>query len=76
MRNQDICGDVPAAVWEGCFRLFGVNVRCAVLGDGRRVIEKDSMEALLAAMANGATDAGDMEAFSRWQRGESMGGTP
>lgn len=71
MSNQDITGNVPTAVWEGTFRVFGVDVRCCVLSDGRKIISTDSMNALLDAMATGTADAGDLEAFARWQRGDA-----
>lgn len=59
------------SIWEGSFRIFGVEVRCHVLSDGRRIIEADSINALLEAMATGnAADIGDLGAFTCWQRGE------
>jgi hypothetical protein len=56
-------------VWEGTFTVFGVTLHCAVLNDGRRVINADDVERFLAAMADAsATDAGEIEALARWQR--------
>lgn len=65
--------EVPVSVWEGSFRLFGVEVRCHTLSDGRRIIETDSLRDLLNAMATekDADGPGELEAFSRWQRGEA-----
>jgi hypothetical protein len=39
---------IPVAVWQGTIELFGIKVTVAVLEDGRRIIEKKSMEALVA----------------------------
>lgn len=44
MTTQD---DLPKAVWEGSFIVGGVEVKCVVLDDGRRIIEAESMEALV-----------------------------
>jgi len=59
---------LPKPRWSGSFDLFGVTVRCHVLEDGRRIIEAESMAALLAAMESGA-EPGDIQGFARWQRG-------
>lgn len=63
--------EVPVAVWSGSFRLFGVDVRCHRLSDGRNIIEEGSMRDLLLAIEDGALDAGDIESFSRFQAGLS-----
>jgi hypothetical protein len=64
--------NVPTSIWQGSFRLFGVDVRCHVLSDGQRVIEADSMEELFEAMANGE-EIGDIdEGFARWIHGKEM----
>ena len=64
---------VSTAVWSGTFHLFGVEVRCHVLSDGRRIIEAESLAELLAAMANTAhidpKRGAEIEAFARWQKG-------
>jgi hypothetical protein len=60
--------DLPTPVWSGSFVVFGVELKVHVLDDGRRIIEKASMERLLEAMEAGA-DPGDLEGFVRWQRG-------
>jgi len=63
------------SVWQGSFRIFGVEVKCHVLSDGRRIIEADSMAALLDAwgdpkpIANEGELIGEVERFARWQRG-------
>lgn len=70
MDNQ---GELPTAVWSGSFRLFGVDVKCHTLSDGRRIIEVESMARLFEAMTTSAANAeGDMEGFSRWQKGRSV----
>lgn len=63
----------PQSIWQGSFKLYGIDVRCHVLSDGRRIIEAESMAALLEAMASPLQqpleEAGDIAAFARWQRG-------
>ncbi len=72
MSNHDMGDRAAESAWQGTFQLFGVDVHCHVLSDGRRIIEANSMNALLEAMANGAgADVGDLDAFTRWQRGET-----
>lgn len=66
--------DVPIAVWSGTFRLFGVEVLCHRLSDGRNIIEEESMRRLLSAMATGTLDIGDVESFSRFQAGLPVNG--
>jgi hypothetical protein len=61
--------DTPVAVWSGTFRLFGVEVKCHRLSDGRNIIEQESMLRLLTAMGDGTMDVGDLEAFTRFQQG-------
>jgi hypothetical protein len=61
--------DIPVAVWSGSIRLFGVDVRCHRLSDGRNIIEEDSMVKLLEAMATGSLDVGDVESFAKFQHG-------
>ena len=68
--------DVPMVTSSGTFRLFGVDIVCHVLSDGRRIIEADSFEALLRAMEDGddlatVRDHREIDRFSRWQRGEN-----
>lgn len=65
---------VPVAVWSGTVRLFGVEVQCHRLDDGRNIIEEDSMRRLLAAMASGALDVGDIESFAKLRQGEDPRG--
>jgi hypothetical protein len=67
--------DIPHAVWSGTFQLFGVDVHCHVLDNGQRVIDEDSMVALLEAMSNYNGEPGfDAPEFWRWYRGAPVGG--
>lgn len=70
--DQSQTTDLPHAVWSGSFDIFGVTVKCHTLSNGKRIIEADSMAALLEAMgAPGVTTVidGDLEEFAKWQRG-------
>ena len=65
---------IPVAVWSGTFHLFGVDIRCCVLDDGRRLIVGDDIAKLFDAMgsyaaANTKAEAEAMAKFFRWQRG-------
>ena len=68
-------GRVPVAVWEGTFRLFGVDVRCYVLADGQRIVHAEDRAKLLPVLAGdpegGPEDDDALVAFARWQRGMS-----
>jgi hypothetical protein len=66
---------IPTAVRSATFTLFGVELRCHVLSDGRRVIDAESFEnfmAMMAAAPHAGTEADLAEAqrFARWKRGE------
>lgn len=71
--------DTPKSVWQGSFTIFGVELKCHVLDTGQRVIEADSMHALMEAMGTvQPTDlskmdqvAKDLEDFNRWYAGKS-----
>ena len=61
---------LPQAIWSGTFTVFGVEMKCHVLNDGRRVIEEESIKELLEAW--GSSDnlpLGEIDTFARWQRG-------
>lgn len=62
--------DIPKAVWSGSFLLFGVEMKCHVLEDGRGIIEADSMAQFLEALECGGADPGDVVGFANWQRGK------
>lgn len=61
--------DLPVAVWSGSFRLFGVDVKCHRLADGRNIIEQESMEKVLDAMQAGSLDFTDLRAFQEFEKG-------
>lgn len=64
--------DTPKAVWEGTLRISDIDLRCAVLDDGRRVIRAEDCERLMATMANGSPcDEAELKALARWLRGEA-----
>lgn len=61
-------GEILLAVWSGSFQLLGVEVRCHTLNNGQRIIEEESLAALLNAMsAGGDGGASEWEAFQRWR---------
>lgn len=60
------------SVWQGSFRIFGVDLRCHVLSNGQRIIEADSMAELMEAMeAPEGRDLGNIEDFYRWKGASS-----
>ncbi len=63
--------DIPTAIWSGSFTLGGVEMKCHVLDDGKRIIEAGSVAALFNAMARPdfSFADGEAEAFTRWQKG-------
>lgn len=61
-------GMPPKAVSSATFRIFGVDLQCHVLDTGQRIIEADSMAALLEAMESSENyDIGELEDFHRWK---------
>lgn len=64
---------LPASIWSGTFRIWGIDLKCHVLDNGQRIIEKDSFDQFMNAMADGMPVSDDAEAmaFFRWQRGHS-----
>lgn len=50
---------LPTPVWSGSFTVFGVEVKCHVLDSGARIIEEDSVVALLDAMSGSGPSDGD-----------------
>jgi hypothetical protein len=66
--------DIPTAIGCGTFTVFGVEVRCYTLSDGRAIVDATSMTALIEAMeAPDGKDIGDLEAFLTWQQEHSNG---
>ena len=63
--------DIPKAIWEGSFKIFGIDIKCATLEDGRRIILAESMDALFEVMATGDTtsNTADFAAFYAWKDG-------
>ena len=65
--------DIPNATWSGVFRVFGVDMRCHVLDDGRRIIEAEDVEKFFAALEDDVSPTSDekeeFSAFMRWQGG-------
>lgn len=61
--------ELPVAVWSGTIRMFGIDVKCHRLSDGKNIIEADSFEKILKAMARDDFDAGDVQAFARFKAG-------
>lgn len=49
--------ELPTAMWQGEFTICGVTLKVCVLDDGQRVIEAESFERLMAAMADGSFNA-------------------
>ncbi len=66
--------DIPKAIWEGTFSIFGVEVRCAVLEDGVRVVNGDDFMKVLSGDTEANT--GDLEAFMNWQAGTGIPDEP
>ena len=60
----------PKSVSSKTFRIYGIQVCCHLLDDGRRVIAADSLTKLLSAMANGIPDMDleehDLDMFVMW----------
>jgi hypothetical protein len=69
--HAELQGSLPVAVWSGSFVVFGVELKCHTLADGRKIIETDSFHQLLAAMKSSGIDCGDegLQAFGRWYKG-------
>lgn len=64
--------DLPKAIWEGSFKVLGVEVKCFTLDDGTRIIEAESFHNLMDAMGRphlNEEERGDMQSLLRWQRG-------
>lgn len=61
---------IPESIWQGHFRLFGVNIRCHVLADGNRIIDAESLFELFEAMNNPAVKMNqfELESFARWSK--------
>lgn len=65
-------GDLPAAIAEASFNLFGVPLRCYVLDNGQRIVDADDVAALFDAMANGdgSEPSNDgLDKLAKWLKG-------
>lgn len=67
--------DIPKAVWEGSFFLGDLEMKCAVLDNGQRIIDAESVYRFLNGEFGDKrpTDAEIIE-FSKWQRKEASEG--
>jgi len=67
--------DLPKAIWHGSITVLDVEIRLAVLDDGRRVIEAESVGRLLDRMSQmpPVTQA-DIDAVMRMQAWSKGGG--
>ncbi len=66
-----ISEDLPVPVWSGLFTLFGIEFKCHVLDSGHRIIEEESMDALVGALQERITDSPlnydkDISAFNQF----------
>lgn len=70
-RYSNFGNDPPKAVWSGTFTVLGVELKCHVLDNGRRIIEADSMEAFFRAPGDPGSmlDNGELITFTEWQKG-------
>ena len=60
--------NIPTTVWEGSFVLFGVEIKCAVLDNGQRIITAESVAAMFEGMErNEPINLGELERFTEWQ---------
>lgn len=63
---------IPVAVWAGECKLGPLTLRCAVLDDGRRVIEQDSLFEFCRWL-EGNPEVSEVERFAKdyeaWARG-------
>jgi hypothetical protein len=68
--------ELPKAIAESQFTLFGVTLKCYVLDNGERIIDAKDMENLFEAMqyANALDDVvavnEELEKFARWRIGK------
>jgi hypothetical protein len=62
--------EIPKAVWEGTFTVFGVELKCYILDNGQRIIDTECMDKLLKVMNDPDVNAepGDIDEFTKWQQ--------
>lgn len=62
---------LPKAIWEGVIKVFGVEVKCYTLDDGRRIIDAASMEKLITAMGKPHVNPhGDLKRLTDFTNGK------
>ena len=58
------------SVQQITLRMLGVDLRCHVLSDGKRIVEADSIAELVKAIEGGGNPSqGELEEFARWMFG-------
>jgi hypothetical protein len=61
----------PQAVWEGSFMVLGVEMKCHVLDDGRRIVEAESLEKLFSdAVSFDDQETEELANFAMWLKGK------
>ena len=67
--------NLPKSVWQGTFKLYGIELKCHTLDDGQRVIENP--DEFFSAMFNSAifdedaVDPDELARFEAWRNGGS-----
>jgi len=64
--------EIPNAVWEGTFSVFGLTLRCYTLDNGQRIINADDFHDLMERLQAGSDEdlmSPEMEVFAKWQAG-------
>lgn len=62
----------PEAISESTIRVCGIEVKLFILDDGRRVIDKDSMDKVFALMGTGKFPPAEAARLARWAKGKSL----
>jgi hypothetical protein len=63
--------ELPKAVWQGSFNVWGIELKCYVLDTGQRIIDAESMDRFIEALTSGdhEPDINDeLATFLRWQK--------
>ena len=67
--------DLPKSIATGTVTVFGVELHVHTLDDGRRIIEADGVHHLLAAMAGGGVEPGEVAELARLFSPRQPGGS-
>lgn len=70
--SEEVKKEIPRAIWEGTFTVFGVPLLCSVLDDEAhtRVINVVDIDRLLLVMGSGGhSEPGDWGEFRKWVQG-------